>query len=205
MLLECANFCLARDEVVRHCWGCGDGLWKVEGRVRILFGRSFGRVCWVVRRLTDRLCLGSHVGESRMEMGIRRLLVVVLELVEDEVCVEWAWMIGAKIQYLRDWWCIRSLRCRFGHMLVWKGLLNWLYLPLRSRLRRVVLHSQRGRRWRRLRRIVSRTDTVISWGSEHCCGPRTFVLSHISFECSAYFSTTGRILEVTMRCARLKL
>jgi hypothetical protein len=29
--------------------------------------------------------------------------------------------------------------------------------------------------------------------------------SHTAFECSAYCSTIGKILEVTIRCARLKL
>lgn len=36
-------------------------------------------------------------------------------------------------------------------------------------------------------------------------GARALEPSHTFLECSAYFSTTGRMLDVTMRWARLKL
>ena len=60
----------------------------VGGRAKIqLLGRSFGGVCWVVRRLRGRLSLGSRVGESRKGRDSRLLLEVELDLSEGEVYV----------------------------------------------------------------------------------------------------------------------
>jgi hypothetical protein len=60
------------------------------------------------------------------------------------------------------------------------------------------------RHWRWLRKIVSKT-TPLSVGRNWLTSRQTFDPSQTVLEWSAYCSTIGRMLDVTIRCARLKL
>ena len=97
---------------------------------------------------------------------------------------------------LLDWFvsCWSSLLLRFV-----RGL--WSLCPHLA-----FLHNLIERRWRWPRRIVSRTSipsvrkVLKGIGRDLTLAP-----SHTSLECSAYCSTIGRMLVVTIRCAREKL
>ena len=81
-----------------------------------------------------------------------------------------------------------------------------LWCPPLAHLAALALRILRARHWRWPRRIVSRTKVgsvfVFASPTTHA---RTFEPSHTASECFAYCSTIGRMLVVTMRCARLKL
>ena len=139
------------------------------------------------------------------------LLLLDLFLVVVVCCVKGIWS-GSRDQGLESSRLIcveqRVYRkiVRYSDCCVWP----W-YLTPRLRSHRVLRASKAVPRirivthWHLIRRIVSRTVRplviVKVCGGSHC----TFEPSQTSREWCAYCSTTGRMLDVTMRCARLKL
>ena len=69
----------------------------------------------------------------------------------------------------------------------------------------LVLRHQTEKHWHLLQRIVSKTTHGSACVFRLGENLPTFDPSQTAFECSAYCSTIGKILEVTIRCARLKL
>lgn len=83
----------------------------------------------------------------------------------------------------------------------------WLWCLLVALSALLTLRNLIMRHWRWLRRTVSRTHGGVSWCRRIGCIGCVCTLepSQTASECFAYCSTIGRILVVTMRCARLKL